>query len=131
MTDWVRTYFRLVDEMDLEKFLSLHTQDCTVHFANNPPAVGHAQISAAIGGLWSAISAMRHEPSHVWVTEDGTGVQEGVVRYTTKGGTDVPVSVTSILTRRDDKIDTLRIYIDMAPVFEKIGAETAPVGTAP
>jgi len=127
MSNWVQEYFQIADSMDLETFLALHTEDCTVHFGNNPPARGHEQIGGAIGGLWSEIGGMRHEASHIWITEDGTGVQEAVVTYTTKGRKDVPLPVASILTRRGDKVDSLRIYIDMAPLFEQIGAETASV----
>jgi ketosteroid isomerase-like protein len=123
MSNWVAEYFAVVDSMNMEKFLDMHTDDCVVEFANNPPAKGREQISEAIGALWAAIAGLRHEPRNRWVTQDGTGVQEATVVYTTHGGTEVPLPVSSILTQRDGKVDSLRIYMDIAPLFAQVGAE--------
>jgi ketosteroid isomerase-like protein len=123
MTAWIADYFDTVDSMNMDTFLEAHTDDCVIEFANNPPAAGKAQIREAIGGLWAAISALRHEPRHRWVTEDGTGIQEAKVVYTTHGGTEVPLPVTSILTQRDGKINSLRIHMDISPLFAQVSAE--------
>jgi len=125
MSNWLDDYYRDADSMDMERMLAHHTDDAVVHFANNPPAVGKEEIAAAIGGLWSAISGMSHTKKNVWDVGDGTTVLEATVEYTTHGGTGVPLPVTSILHRAGDKIDSLRIYIDMAPLFEAIGAESS------
>jgi ketosteroid isomerase-like protein len=125
MSNWVAEYFRVVDSMDMDTFLDMHTDDCVLEFANNPPAVGKQQIGEAIGGLWAAIAALRHEPRNRWITDDGTGVQEATVIYTSHGGTEVPLPVSSILTQRDGKVSSLRIYIDAAPLFAQLGGEAA------
>jgi ketosteroid isomerase-like protein len=123
MSNWVAEYFRVVDSMDMDTFLDLHTDDCVLTFANSPDAVGKQQIGEAIGGLWSAIAGLRHDIRNRWVTDDGTGVQEATVVYTTHGGNDVPIPVTSLLTQRDGKVSSLRIYMDATPLFAQIGAE--------
>lgn len=125
MSNWMAEYFRVVDSMDMDAFLDMHTDDCVVEFANNPSAVGKQQISEAIGALWAAIAALRHEPRNRWFTDDGTGVQEGMTVYTTHGGTEVPLPVTSILTQRDGKVNSLRVYMDIAPLFAQVGSEAA------
>lgn len=123
MSDWVKQYFDDVDAMDMDAFLAHHTDDAVVEFANNPPAKGWDEIRGAIGGLWGAIGGLRHDRRNLWSVHGGA-VQEAVCTYTTKGGTEVPIAVTSILHRDGDKVDNLRIYIDMAPLFEQIAAET-------
>jgi ketosteroid isomerase-like protein len=128
MSNWVQNYYRHVDGMNLESFLDQHTDDAWVQFGNNPLAVGKEQIGQAIGGFWSMIGGMRHNTVNLWFTDDGTGVFESNITYSTKGGTDVDIPCTSVLTERDGKVSSLRVYIDLAPLFEKIGAESAPVG---
>ena len=51
---------------------------------------------------------------------------EVVTHYTTKGGAAVAVPCVSILDRDGDgKVTSLRVHIDLAPLFERIGAEQA------
>ena len=123
MSDWLDRYYTSVDAMDMEAFLAQHTDDAVVEYANNPPAKGKDQIGQAIGGLWGAIDGLRHERVNVWHVPDGA-IQEAVVHYRTKGGTEVPIRNTSILHRVDDKVDNLRVYMDMAPLFAQIAAES-------
>ncbi len=125
MSNWLDDYYRDADALDMDALLSHHTDDAVVQFGNNPPAVGKEQIAAAIGGLWGAISGMAHTKKNVWHVEDDTTVLEAIVEYTTHGGTGVPLPVTSILHRADDKVDNLRVYIDLAPLFEAVEAESA------
>jgi hypothetical protein len=51
-------------------------------------------------------------------------VLEVVTHYTTKGGAEVAVPCVSLLDRNaDGKVTSLRVHIDLAPLFEQIGAE--------
>jgi hypothetical protein len=53
-------------------------------------------------------------------------VLEVVTHYTTKGGAAVSVPCVSLLDRNaDGKVTSLRVHIDLAPLFERIGAEQA------
>ncbi len=40
MSNWVAEYFRVVDSMDMDAFLDMHSDDCVVEFANNPERSG-------------------------------------------------------------------------------------------
>jgi hypothetical protein len=73
------------------------------------------------------IGGLRHERRNLWFINDGdTAVLEAVTHYTTKGGAKVPVPCVSLLDRNaDGKVSSLRFYIDLAPLFERIGAEQA------
>jgi len=127
MSDWITDYYADVDAMRLQSYVDRHTDDAEVVFGNNPPAVGKQAISEAIGGFWSMIGGLRHERRNLWFVNDGsTAVLEALLHYTTKGGAQVSVPSVSILDQADDgRVSSLRVHIDLAPLFERIGAETA------
>lgn len=134
MPDWITDYYADVDAMRLQPFVDRHTDDAAVVFANNPPAVGKAAIAEAIGGLFSMIGGLRHERRNLWFVNDGaTAVLEVLVHYTTKGGSTVAaMPCVSLLDQAaDGRISSLRIHMDLAPLFVAITAEATPqeVGT--
>ena len=132
MSTWIDDYYDDVDNMRLDAFVDRHSDDATVTFGNNPPAVGKDAIREAIGGFWSMIGGLRHERRNLWFVNDGdSAVIEAVTHYTTKGGAAVPVPVVSLLDRdADGKVSSLRFYIDLAPLFAQITAEQPETVTA-
>jgi len=94
--------------------------------------VGKQAIGEAIGGFWSMIGGLRHERRNLWFVDDSrTAVFEALLHYTTKGGAEVAVPCVSILDRAaDGRVSSLRVHIDLAPLFERIGAEAAPQDVA-
>jgi ketosteroid isomerase-like protein len=127
MSTWIDDYYADVDAMRLAAFVERHSDDAAVVFGNNPPAVGKEAIGAAIGGFWSMIGGLRHERRNLWFVNDGaTAVLEVVTHYTTKGGAAVPIPCVSLLDRNTDgKVTSLRVSIDLAPLFAQIAAEQA------
>ena len=127
MSDWITDYYADVDGMRLQAFVDRHTDDAQVVFGNNPPAVGKQAIGEALGGFWSMIGGLRHERRNLWFVDEGrTAVLEALVHYTTKGGAEVAVPCVSLLDRAEDgQVSSLRVHIDLAPLFECIGAEAA------
>src|SRR6478672_11469066 len=125
MSDWITDYYADVDAMRLQSYVDRHTDDAEVIFANNPPAVGKQAIGEATGGFFSMIGSLRHERRNLWFVNDGnTAVLEALVHYTTKGGAQVTVPTVSLLDRAaDGRVSSLRIHIDLGPLFERIGAE--------
>jgi ketosteroid isomerase-like protein len=131
MSDWITDYYTDVDAMDLQAYVDHHTDDAQVIFANNPPAIGKQAIGEALGGFWSMIGGLRHEVRNRWDVNDGTtAVLEVLVHYTTKAGTPVALPCVSLLDRAaDGKVCSLRVHIDLAPLFARIGAESEPATT--
>jgi ketosteroid isomerase-like protein len=125
VSDWITRYYDDVDQMRLEAYVARHSDDAEVVFGNNPPAVGREAIGQAIGGFWSMIGGLRHETRNLWFVNDGsTAVLEVLVHYTTHGGADVSVPCVSLLDKNaDDLVTSLRVHIDLAPLFAAIGAE--------
>jgi ketosteroid isomerase-like protein len=116
MADWVSEYYDDVDNMRLDEWVGRHTDDAVVTFANNPPARGKEEIAQNIGGFWSMIGGLQHNIVNRWDV-DGTTILEVDVDYTRSDGAHVNVPCTSILHRKGDLVDELRVYIDIAPVF--------------
>jgi len=127
MSDLITDYYTDVDGMNLQSFVDRHTDDAVVQFANFPLSVGKEAIGSALGGFWSTIGGLRHERRNLWFVDDGnTAVFEARLHYTTKGGAEVVVPCVSLLDRAaDGRVSSLRVHIDLAPLFERIGAEAA------
>jgi ketosteroid isomerase-like protein len=123
--DWLEAYYADVDAMRLDEYVEHHTDDAVVTFANMPSSVGKDQIREAIGGFWSTIGGLRHEIHHRLDDGDRTIIQ-ATCHYTTKGGAPVPIPVASALTREGDKVSSLTVYIDLAPLFAAAAAEAEP-----
>lgn len=117
MNDWVHRYYDDVDHMRLQEFLAWHTPDVTVQFGNNPQAQGQQQVGGAIGHFWELIGGLRHNIVNVWDTGDGTSVVEANIDYTRLDGRVVVTPCVTLLHRVADGIDSVRIFVDLAPVF--------------
>lgn len=125
MSDWITDYYADVDAMRLEPYVARHTEDARVIFGNNPPAVGREAIAGAIGGFWAMIGGLRHEVHHRWDVDGGTTVVlEVTTHYTTPGGAHVPLPCVSILDGTPEGlVSSLRVHIDLAPLFAAMAAE--------
>ncbi|MFC4948002.1 nuclear transport factor 2 family protein [Pseudonocardia sp. GCM10023141] len=132
MSEWIDAYYADVDGMRLQSYVDRHTEDAEVVFGNNPAAIGKAAIGEAIGGFWSLIGGLRHERRNLWFVDDGnTAVLEVITHYTTKGGTHVAMPCVSLLDRAPDgRVSSLRVHIDLAPLFAEITAESAATAAA-
>ncbi|MHC1561045.1 nuclear transport factor 2 family protein [Actinomycetospora sp. C-140] len=131
MSDWITDYYADVDALRLEPFVARHAEDAVVVFGNQPPTRGIAAIHDAFEGFFGMIGGMRHEVHHRWDENEGnTVILEVTTHYTTKGGAHVPLPCVSILDRdAAGKVTSLRIHIDLAPLFAAMASE-APAASA-
>jgi ketosteroid isomerase-like protein len=113
----VKEYFAAVDSMDLDAFLGHLTDDVVVNWANADPFVGKPAVAEVISGFWQAIDAMQHEFVNVY-DEGAEQIVEANVHYTRKDGRRVRVRAMTVLRRRDELVDEVRVFLDTAPVFE-------------
>lgn len=116
MSDWIRDYYDDVDNMRMDEFIAWHSSDVRVRFGNNPEAQGHEQVRGAIGHFWDEIEGLRHNIVHSWEVDD-TAVVEALIDYTRKDGQVVTIPCTTMLHRAGDEVDSVRIYMDAAPIF--------------
>ena len=112
-TKWIYEFYRAADSLDMERFLALHTEDVRLTFANYPTTVGRDALRAGIGAIWSRIKAMSHSLSGAWSLHDGQiGIAEGSCMYTRLDDSLHMVRPCTVLRRRGDKIEELRIHVD-------------------
>jgi ketosteroid isomerase-like protein len=117
----VQEAFRAVDEMRLDDFAALFAPDGSMTFGNGEPSVGPDACKTALGAFYQHLDGVRHELRGAWIFED-VSINEALVHYTMKDGSDVAVPVTSILHWSGDKVVEWRIYMDAAPAFAAIQA---------
>jgi ketosteroid isomerase-like protein len=123
METWLDDYYADVDGMRLDAFLARHADDAVVQFGNSPPAKGKQEIAAAIGGLWDLLNSLSHRKVNTWYVDDHLAILEALVDYETKNAARVTVPAASFLERHDTgKIRSLRVYIDLAPLFSAVGS---------
>ena len=112
----VQEAFRSVDEMRLDDFAALFTPDGNMTFGNGEPSVGPDAIKAALADFYQHLDGVRHELRGAWIVGD-VSINEAIVHYTMKDGSDVPLPVTSILRWSGDRVRDWRIYMDVAPAL--------------
>lgn len=116
MSDWAKHYYSVVDSMNAEEFTALHTDDVRLRFGNAEPVVGRNAVVQGIIAFWSMIKGMRHNFVQTWVEGD-VEIVEALIDYTRQDDKVVTIPCTSILRKRGDLVQDLRIYIDVSPVF--------------
>jgi ketosteroid isomerase-like protein len=116
VSEWIREYFRTVDRMDMEGYLALHTDDVRFRYGNAPTTIGKEAIRAGLTQLWGSIGGLRHDIARTWDTED-SGVSEANVVYTRKDGSQVGIPATTVMRKRGNLVEDIRIYMDLAPLF--------------
>ncbi|WP_372656450.1 nuclear transport factor 2 family protein [Hydrogenophaga sp.] len=116
MKYWFSDLYAQIDAMNLEGFIAGLTPDVQVVVANNPPMVGHEAAKGGIGYLFSSIGGIRHHVQRV-VEANGQTCLEAKVEYLRKDGQTVTVPAVTMLERQGDLVSSLRIYVDIAPVY--------------
>jgi hypothetical protein len=116
MTHWFADLYASIDTMNLERFAEGLTQDAQVIVGNNPPMNGRQAAKDGIGGFFSTIAGIKHNITNV-VESNGVTVMEAKVDYLRKDGNKVTVPAVTILERSGDLVKSLRIYVDVAPVY--------------
>jgi ketosteroid isomerase-like protein len=116
MNDDYKTLYAAVDSMNMGGFLEGLADDVRVTFGNHPAAVGKEQVKGAIGAFWASIGGLKH--NFVNVYNDGPNQSlEARIDYKRKDGKVVTVPCATLITWRNRKVATMRIYIDVAPVY--------------
>ncbi len=116
MSDWVKRYYSVVDSMNVEEFTALHTEDVRLRFGNAETVVGRDAVVSGIAGFWGSIKGLRHNFVQTW-DEGDVEIVEALIDYTRHDGKVVTLPCTSILRKKGDLVQDLRIYMDISPVF--------------
>ncbi|WP_018180653.1 nuclear transport factor 2 family protein [Jongsikchunia kroppenstedtii] len=123
---WLIDTYADVDGQDLDALLLRFAPEAELIFANSPAAVGRDAIRETLTQFWGTIGGLRHEFRALAETDRNGLAVEGTCHYRTHGGAQVPLPVVTMIDRDDHGLITsMRIYIDSAPLFAQIGAESS------
>ena len=114
---WIAEYFAMADRRDPAELVTWYTDGASFRFANQPPAMGKAAISGALGKFYGLITSMRHEKTGCWVGVD-SGAWEAVAHFVTKDGRSVALPAVSTLRLRDGLVHDFRFVMDAAPIMQ-------------
>jgi hypothetical protein len=116
MKHWFSDLYANVDAMRLDAFVAGLSPDVEVVVGNNPAMKGREAVKQGIGHFWSTIAGLKHHFVNV-VEEQGLTVLEAKVDYQRKDGREVTVPVVTVLERNGELVKSMRIYLDVAPVY--------------
>ena len=115
-TEWVKDYYATVDGMKMEEYLAWHTDDVKFRFGSTPTTTGKEPIRQSLSQLWGALESLHHDMTGVWESGDVT-IVEAEITYTRKDGKVVVLPAASILRRKGNLVNDMRINMDINPLF--------------
>jgi hypothetical protein len=116
MTYWFSDLYKNIDAMRLDEFVAGLAPDVDVVFGNNPPTKGRQAAKDGIGQFFSTIGGIKHHIRNV-AENSGLTFLEADVEYLRKDGKTVTVPSVTVLERSGPMVKSLRIYVDVAPVY--------------
>ena len=108
--------FRAVDQMDMDAFLVMLTDDHRFVFGGREPVVGKASARQQVGEFWSSITSLRHHIQYIHEAADGTVIVESLVDYERLDGKVVRVPCCDVFRMRGGQIAETWAYLDQSPV---------------
>jgi SnoaL-like domain len=115
-THWTAALYDAIDAKDTGRFLSFLTENAQFRYANNPPAIGHKAIGAAVDGFFASIRASRHDVLNNW-EPDGHLISQGTVTYTRHDGGTITLPFVNVFNLRGKLIQDYLIYVDATPLY--------------
>ncbi len=113
---WWQEYYDDIDNQRLDSLGSRTAQNVVVRTAGFPAVEGLENVLNGQREFFSTFKSLRHDFTNTWEVED-TAVLEAIVTYTRHDETSVEVPCVSILHRTDELVDSVRIYLDLAPIY--------------
>jgi len=115
-TEFSAKLFGFADEMDVDGYLTMLTDDIRFRFANEPVARGKDAVREVLTQLTSAVSGIRHTVLDEWRVGDHI-IHKLQVTYTRRDGSQVRVPAATIYRLSGDQIGEYQTYVDLDPVF--------------
>ncbi len=114
--EFVRDYWLSIDALDMERFLSFFTPDCTMGFGSYPLVHGLEGVRGMIAPVFAGVAGMRHRRVGLWVEEDAT-LARGEVTYTRHDQSTVTLPFMTYFHFAQGRIQWTHVYIDIAPLY--------------
>lgn len=116
MTTWWQDFYGDIDNQRLDSLEKRLADDVVVTMAGNPPVTGVSDVIEGQRKFFTMFRSLRHNFVKTWELNDDA-ILEAVVTYVRHDGDAVEVPCTTILHRANDLVDSVRIYLDLTPLF--------------
>lgn len=124
MRTLLANYYDDLDQGRTDSLVARHTDGVVVKIGNAPSIVGKEALREGLVEFVASFKAVRHDFVNVFSDGDHAIIEVDVT-YTRLDGASITVPAASFLGFREGLVDSLRVYIDMAPVFVDV-VETGP-----
>jgi hypothetical protein len=113
---WFSDLYANIDAMRLDEFAAGLTADVNLVVGNNPAMKGRQAAKEGIGHFFSTLDGLTHHVVNV-AEANGLTFLEANVEYRRKDGRSVTIPTVTVLERSGELVKSLRIYLDVAPVY--------------
>jgi alkylhydroperoxidase/carboxymuconolactone decarboxylase family protein YurZ/catechol 2,3-dioxygenase-like lactoylglutathione lyase family enzyme/limonene-1,2-epoxide hydrolase len=113
----VRRMFQAGESMNVENFVKFYTNDALYQFSNFPVAYGPQGIKNSSVGFLEKVANVYHHIKNMWEVGD-TVICEMEVTYIRHDGKVFRLPCCDTIVFNGDKVQELKIYMDISPVFE-------------
>ncbi len=117
LIDIVKRMFKAGESMNVENFVKFYTDDALYQFSNFPVVYGPQGIRDASVDFLKKVEQVYHHMKNMWEVEDDTVIAEMEVTYIRYDGKVFTLPCCDTIRFKGDKVQELRIYMDISPVF--------------
>jgi ketosteroid isomerase-like protein/catechol 2,3-dioxygenase-like lactoylglutathione lyase family enzyme len=121
----VRRMFQAGESMNVENFVKFYTEDAHYQFSNFPVAYGPQGIRDSSVSFLETVAKVYHHIKNMWEVGD-TVVCEMDVTYIRHDGKVFTLPCCDTIVFKGDKVQELRIYMNIDPVFVFDNNEAQP-----
>lgn len=119
MSNIVRQLFKAGESMNIDNFVKFYTDNGLYQFSNFPIVYGPQGIREASTEFIKTVEKVIHHIKNMWEVGEDTVICEMEVTYIRFDGKVFTLPCCDTIRIKGDKIDELRIYMDISPVFSK------------
>lgn len=120
----VRQMFQAGESMNVENFVKFYTDDALYQFSNFPIAYGPQGIRDSSVAFLEKVAKVYHHIMNIWEVGE-TVICEMQVTYVRYDGKVFTLPCCDTIVFKGDKVQELRIYMDIMPVFNTESATAA------
>jgi limonene-1,2-epoxide hydrolase/catechol 2,3-dioxygenase-like lactoylglutathione lyase family enzyme len=125
----VRRMFQAGESMNVENFVKFYTKDAHYQFSNFPAAYGPQGIRDSSVAFLATVAKVYHHIKNMWEVGD-TVICEMDVTYIRHDGKVFTLPCCDTIVFQGDKVQELRIYMNIDPVFVFDNNEAQPKAAA-
>ena len=113
----VRKMFEAGESMNVNNFAKFYAEGAHYQFSNFPVVYGPQAIIDGSQGFLQKVKKVIHYIENVWEIDNETVVVEMTVRYDRHDGKSFTLPCCDTIRIRDGKVQSLKIFMDITPVF--------------